>query len=335
MNITEIKSFLTRLTFTDLSLIKADEASMTYTFSFGTFTPKAIPDKPTMAANGTVAVYTLEDVGKLGVSPSNKVVRFIDAGKRSTKKVNDEHLSKSNGVSPELEALYQKAQVSETKRQAFMKGLWNFYNETKFQSRMKIPKLLTGPKVPGIGSRPSTRACHVWDERTGKTLYLWVNTIMWNARLPFFCEVFLHEMCHEAVLNIDQIESREAAGHGKDWQRWMVHVGLDPRRFDPTDDYEYKTGIQRTQEEEKLTDMYGPRVDASYFKTLRKMSSCVPGPAILQRSGRPIKGVLDKAGSTYAFKFRMYHTGSPVQFTWKNLKEFNEKGLPNLYHAEG
>jgi len=332
MNITEVKSLLTRLSFTELSLIKADEEAATYTFKFRFFNPKVISVKPTMAAKGTVAIYDIPDVGKLGVSPSNNVVRFIDAGKRTEKKATDTHLSKSSGVTSELEAMYQKAQVSDSKRQAFMKALWEYYNEHKFQGRMKLPKLVSDAKVPGIGSRPSTRGLHV-GEAGFRTKFLWFNTIMWNARLPFFLEVFLHEMCHQAVWTVDHVHDRTAQGHGPDWQRWMVHVGLDPRRFDPTDDYEYKTGLQRTQEEEKNTDQYGPRVDASYFKSLHKMDGFVPGPAILEKNGRAIKGELDKAGKTYAFKFRLHYTGAPVQITWPSLAKFNEQGLPRLYHV--
>lgn len=331
MNITEVKSFLTKIGFTELSLVSGDEESRTWTFKFRFFNPKNLSVKPTLAAKGTVAVYEFEDVGKVGVSPSNFVVRFVDAGKRTEKKTVDDHLSKTNKVTPELEALYLKAQVSEAKRVPFMKALWTFYNETKFQNRMKMPKLVTTATPPGR-LKTSTRGAHTGGPNftTGQ---IWMNTIMWNARLPFFLETFLHEQCHQAVWNIDQVYDRSENGHGKDWQRWMIHVGLDPRRFDPTDAAEYRTGVGRTLEEEKLTDQFGPRQDPSYFKKLRHMEGFVPGPAIFERNGRAIKGDLDKAGSTYAFRFRLHHTGARVQFTWNSLKKFNVNGLPNLYYA--
>ena len=42
--------------------------------------------------------------------------------------------------------------------------------------------------------------------------------------------------CHQAVWTLDHYLSKNAAdGHGTNWARWMRHVGLDPRRFDPTD----------------------------------------------------------------------------------------------------
>lgn len=330
MTLTEVKGFLTRLGFTELSLIKSDEASHTFTFSFKFFNPKLLKIKPTMAAKGTVAVYEIEDVGKIGVSPSNQVVRFIDAGKRTqTPKADDSHLSKATAVPEDLELQFQKAVINPGKRVQFLKNLWTYYNREKFGGRMEMPTLKTDNTKPRGGH--GVRAFH----RGGPhftTGMIWVADHLWNGRLPFFLEIFLHEMCHQAVWNLDRVADRSEQGHGPDWQRWMKHVGLDPRRFDPTDNQEYSTGLSKAQEEEKRTDLYGPPADPANIKHLRHMLQFEPGDCFMVLYGRLVKGYLRTSGRQFTFTFRRHDSGQLTGLAYPSLKSFEEEALPNLYH---
>jgi len=328
MTLTEVKGLLTRLGFTELSLVKSDEAARTYTFQFKQFNPKLMKSKPTMAAKGSVAIWELEDVGKIGVSPSNQVVRFIDAGKRTqVPKADDSHLSRATAVPEELEQQFQKAVINPGKRVQFMKNLWTFYNREKFGGRMEMPAL----KTSNTGAPKGTRMFH----RGGPhftTGMIWVAEYMWNARLPFFLELFLHEMCHQAVWDLDRILDRTEQGHGKDWQRRMTHVGLDPRRFDPTDNQEYTTGLSKAQEEEKRTDLYGPSADPASLKHLRRMTQFEPGDCFMLIYGRLVKGYLRTSGRSFTFTFRRHDSGNLTGLAYPSLKSFEEEALPNLYH---
>jgi len=335
MRLQEVKTFLTKRGFNGLQYVSHSEETKTFNFKYTEFNDYHMGIEPTVAAKGQVAVYNIPEVGKIGVSPNNRMVRFIDAGKAiAKKKVNDSHLGFVE-VTPELTELFNKAVTNSTQRVPYMKALWHYLNTEKFQGRMKEPELKTGPRS---GSRhKNARGVYFstnWHSNgPGK---IWMADFMFNAREPFFLEVFLHEMCHQAAREIDRDSSYDEQGHGPVWQKWMRHAGLDPRRFDPTDDYEYKSTDETMHQEEQLDEQFGPRQDGAELAKLKKLTKFEPGPCFYVYKSRAIRGVLQMGfdGKSVIFEFKN-PKGQTRQLSWKTLKLFNsgkQGGLIHCYH---
>jgi hypothetical protein len=288
MVLTDVIEFLKSAGFSNLDLKKVE--GKTYDFKFHDF-KKSTLDKifgaPSVTSNKKVYVYELKNVARLGVSPATNLVRIIDLTKEEGPKADDSHLGHVK-VTPKLTQLFYKAQSSATYRIPYMIELWKYLNAEKFGSKMELPSLKIGAPIS------KARGVYTGAYKGPGTIHM--APFMFNAREPFFLEVFLHEMCHAAVWEIDHISDNTEKGHGPDWQRWMSRVGLDPRRFDPTDDTEYKTVHEQKSEELELTEKYGPRVDDTYFKKLVPVTNPILGqPVIFSYKGRPI-------GGTYAGK---------------------------------
>lgn len=121
----------------------------------------------------------------------------------------------------------------------FMDLLWEYFNHQHFHNEMKLPiiSLLKDVKSSSFRLRGQ------W---TGAKRKLEIAPRLFNAHVGFFAEIFLHEMCHQAVTEIDKSYDRTAAGHGPNWQHWMIRVGLNPRRFDPNDNSTYMNSSEKS-----------------------------------------------------------------------------------------
>jgi hypothetical protein len=330
MKLLEIKTLLNKFGFDRLSLVKADEQTKTYTFKFQNYDISRLTVKPTMAAGGKVLVFNIPDVGKIGLSAENQIVRFIDSGTRdNAPKASDKHLGFVD-VPAELSLEFQKAAINSAKRVQYLKNLWTHLNTTKFGSQMKMPHLeCSSSPSKGKGSHKTARGIY-FGGPSFQPGTLWIADFMFNAREPFFLEVFAHEMCHEATWTISKDRSSAEQGHGPTWQNWMKHVGLDPRRFDPTDDLEYRASGQGLDKEEEYTKKYGPRASPSYLKSLVPLKNFVEGPVIYLYNGRAIKGSIRQLDIRIMFYFQTLN-GESRHFIWKNKAEFMKTGLPNMY----
>lgn len=147
-------------------------------------------------------------------------------------------------ISPELHAHYQMAQRDKGYRLRFMAELWRYLNQTKFHGSLHIPNIRLMKTVKGT----SFRLRGFW--RAGNREFA-ISPRLFNASQAFFVEVFLHEMAHQAVSEIDRVYSREAQGHGPEWQRWMVKIGLNPRRFDPNENTTYMNRQEKQEVEDR------------------------------------------------------------------------------------
>ena len=133
--------------------------------------------------------------------------------------------------------------TSEVRR--FMLDLWTALNKQKFDGHLRpIKKFLV---IPPQG-RQGLRA--FWHSRYRILVF---TTLVLKAKWDKFHEVFLHEMCHQAVTDVDHggkaVAVGEDGGHGPVWQKWMIKVGLEPKRYDDSTFGEYMT-----EEERKLFD---------------------------------------------------------------------------------
>ena len=143
---------------------------------------------------------------------------------------------------PKVEEREPEFKAPRTKQEAmgFMVEHWHNYNKKYFNGQLALPvfyvmRNLGSTKFRGLGRWiPSKRE-------------LALSPRAFTSEKAFHT-TFVHEMCHQAVSEIDRVnESNINRGHGPVWSRWMRHCGLDPQQFANTDDY-------RTDEENAELD---------------------------------------------------------------------------------
>lgn len=132
------------------------------------------------------------------------------------------------------------------KLRRFMLDLWTALNKEKFDGRLRpVKKLMV---IPANG-RHGMRA--FWHPYYRLIVF---TDLVFKSRWDKFHEVFLHEMCHQAVTDLNhngKAVAQAEGGHGPDWQAWMVRVGLEPKRYDDSTFKEYMTEEDRALFEEK------------------------------------------------------------------------------------
>jgi predicted SprT family Zn-dependent metalloprotease len=134
-------------------------------------------------------------------------------------------------------------------RKRFMALLWHYLNTNKFGGQLKEPRFNLLKDQDAYRMRLRGRW---WP---GKRV-LDIAPRLYNAQQNFFVEIFLHEMCHQAVSEIDHADfdpsERYHKGHGPYWQDWMRKVGLNPLRFDPNDNSTYMTEDEKEEHKERV-----------------------------------------------------------------------------------
>jgi hypothetical protein len=296
-----------------------DHKEKTYTYAVADFDLKKLEKMfgaPTLAANGKVAVYKVPGVGRLGLSTANSLVRFIDESVGSNRHVDTSHLSYVK-VPAAYSKAYLQAQGKESLRIKYCQKLFDYLNAEKFDNRLPMPRISVSPANPK-GTSKATRGAYTGGPNFGAGS-IWMESFMFNAREAFFLEVFLHEMCHMAAWTLSRSTDRSEQGHGPIWKDWMTKVGLDARRFDPTDDTEYQTGPAKHAEEEKLTRMYGPAATEEEVSKLKKLPSY---PGALSDAYLLYKGRL-YFGTAAGPVFRGEHTKTKklIEVKYKNSRD--------------
>lgn len=307
----EIIALLKSYGFNDLHLTKHEGNASTYKFSsYNAQQLKSALGDFVVASNGKVAVYTVPQVGKLGVSPLNDLVRFVDNTLDEGTGASDKHLGHVQ-VTPALNKAFLQAAGNPSLRVAYCKKLFEYLNKTKFDGHLPTPVFLVSEK----SSMKNARGVYTGGPMFGAG-QIWMASFMFNAREPFFLEVFLHEMCHAAAWTISKSTDRSEKGHGPVWQDWMRKVGLDPRRFDPTDDTEYKTSLEKAQKESELTKKYGPRSKLSAIEALVPKTSFKDGDVVSYVwEGRIFTGSFLKNGKE--FRGAREDDKHPISLTFK------------------
>ena len=158
------------------------------------------------------------------------------------------NVDKGVWASDQLIDLYKKIQAAGNPRTAchdFMKKIWHYWNQHKFQNQMEEPTL---GFLRDMGIQMRKRG--LWRHGGINNIReLMISPRLFNARFDVFAEVFLHEMCHQAVSEIDKVRETANKGHGPLWAGWMRKVGLEPKRYDTTDNVEYMTPQERADHE--------------------------------------------------------------------------------------
>lgn len=303
----DVVPILERYGFQHLKLVKHE--GQTSTFRFIDYNPANLKKSlgvPSIAGAGKVMVFDIPDVGRLGVSPTNSMVRFVASGTIVRPETDTSHLGKIKVPDVYIKAL-EKAKVDPTKRVAWMKKMWEWGNDHLFAHRLPPgTKFVTAPRIPG--AKATTRGLYQggygWKAGT-----ISLAGYLFNARNDFILEVFFHEMCHQAAWTVDQeYDTSGTGGHGPTWQKWMKHIGLDPRRYDPTDNIEYMSTEDARKAEAEITKNFGKRAPDAFFKHLKKAPRGYVGPAILNYLGRALPGEVTKDGTGLRFTSSSRHS---------------------------
>jgi hypothetical protein len=295
MTPTEIPRLLAKYGIEDLRLNSHDEEKHIYTYGYGradfSKMVKALGE-PAVTSSGKVVVWTITSICKIGVSEGNKMIRVIDLNPGHADDVNTSHLSVKE-TTKELAFEYKKAQTTKKLRLPFMTKMWHFFNDTKFHGKLPLPTLMVSDNPPSkLSDHSMTHG--LWYPTQRK---LWVANHLFNSPEPFFNEILLHEMCHSAVTCIDHVNDSSEGGHGPHWQAWMKKVGLDPRRYDPTDESVYKTADENAANEEKDFLVYGPKTKLAEYRKIDKLPKPTSGQmkyveCYYLTKGRALPGVL-------------------------------------------
>jgi predicted SprT family Zn-dependent metalloprotease len=169
-------------------------------------------------------------------------------------KENDDSHVPVTKLSDDLDKRYKYCQGIDDAayRLGFNKRLWEYLNEHKFGGRMQLPRL-------GMLKNMSSTKMRLRGRWWASKRLLEVAPRLYNAHQNFFVEIFLHEMCHQAVSEIDRVFDRTEQGHGPHWQAWMRKVGLNPRRFDPNDNTTYMKDHEKEAYERKKEEVQQKR----------------------------------------------------------------------------
>ena len=203
-------------------------------------------------------------------------------------------------VSPATKTAYAKAQDGTVAmRDAFMVNLWKELNDSKFQSAMNLPNIRF---LKDMGAK--SRRYGQWS--AGRNQLAFAPKIF-NAPIELFLEVFLHEMCHQAVSHIDKVVDHTAGGHGPNWVAWMRRVGLDPKRYNTNDPALYVHSDERDdfikKREERKVQIEKHEKE---LETKKRMWSPQPDkPALASVNGKMLPGLIvcptDQKQSVWAF----------------------------------
>ena len=106
--------------------------------------------------------------------------------------------------------------------------VWEKANDVLFSVRMLMPHfqmLKVMRDVKSLGS---------W---TPNKRLLKISPRLFNATQAHAITVIVHEMCHQAVSELDKVHSalEGNGGHGPRWNNWMRHCGLSPDRYNKDD----------------------------------------------------------------------------------------------------
>ncbi len=136
-----------------------------------------------------------------------------------------------------LTDMFAKCKEDTGLRIKFMYMLWRYFNQTKFDDRLTLPAI----RLMKHTNASSMRVRAYWSPAERAIV---VQPNLFNATLDVFIEIFLHEMCHEAVTEINRTVDSNG-GHGPVWASWMIKVGLNPLRYDKNSNDVYQDDDSR------------------------------------------------------------------------------------------
>jgi predicted SprT family Zn-dependent metalloprotease len=119
---------------------------------------------------------------------------------------------------------------------AYMTAAYNKANKAFFDGRLKKPNLELTRAVDA--AKFKGRGKYVYGPRQ-----LFISPTLFNPGVEaLVLTTIVHEMCHQAVYELDGVRPPQLnvdGGHGAEWSAWMHRCGLQPQRYDTYDNKMY------------------------------------------------------------------------------------------------
>jgi hypothetical protein len=123
---------------------------------------------------------------------------------------------------------------------------YNKANQTIFDNRLNIPTIY----LMKTQKTSSFRGRGIWKPVKRQ---LGISPRLFNAGEAHVLNTLVHEMCHQAVIELDKYYGREEGGHGRHWRAWMAKTGIPVSRYDMTDFTEYMTDDEKKTHTDRVT----------------------------------------------------------------------------------
>lgn len=214
------------------------------------------------------------------------------------------------------EDLFEKAQPSERFKMAYLSAAWHRANKSIFSGRMAMPNLY----LMKMQKTHNFRGRGVW--KMGRR-QLGISPRLFIAGEAHVLNTLVHEMCHQAVSEIDKVNDRSEGGHGSNWVAWMRKAGIPPSRYDMTDATEYMSGHEKALKE-KQDD-----AKADAFKGKQHQYSAHEGTVAQFYDAQKMKWIKGVVADFTATK--MHFVSDPFSSSWHTLPS---KGAGWLYKLD-
>lgn len=138
---------------------------------------------------------------------------------------------------------YEKACAgSDLQKLDYLHAVYRRANNAIFNDRMRMPRVRFFKEQQANSFRKRGH----WSPRDREIA---IGRRLFNASEIHVLNTFVHEMCHQAVTDIDRTIDPNG-GHGPNWIRWMKIAGIPPDRYDTTDQIEYMNEEERLKTEQ-------------------------------------------------------------------------------------
>lgn len=226
--------------------------------------------------------YVFNKTQTLVLNLSHKTVTVLNEALRVP--TNDDEISPNAKLPSDLADMYANCGSDTASRRRLLTKVWLYYNKHLFQSKMTKPDFNIMAKTEKAANF-AVRG-RWWASK--RLLEMSVRTF--NATETIFCEVLIHEMCHQAVSEIDRTVDTENQGHGPKWKAWMHRVGQVPSQYDKYDNMEYMDTEEKNE--------HSTRSGLTRISELRYEM-----PFTILQNGEQIKGVLVGPANSSFTKF--------------------------------
>lgn len=190
---------------------------------------------------------------------------------------------------------WESTKHSDAAKKRFLQHAWHAANKTFFDGKLVVPNLSF------LKAMKNFRGLGYWRAHTRD---LKVSPRLFHTTQARCLQTIVHEMCHQAVSEIDKVVDRSDGGHGHNWQMWMRKCGLTPSRYSQDD----RTTFMSDKEKKEL-EVHRKAIEVKKAVEATKVSLCPgnnkPAQFFDPTSKVWIKGLIvcpnDKAGKRWIF----------------------------------
>ncbi len=267
---------------------------------------------------------------------TGEIVFTVDADALDEKPAAKQETQPDDGkphLPPKLAKLYLDCRrpPASSKQLLLMREAWTYFNHQVFGGRLK-PAHMRLMRTVGAERK------HTLGTWSAGTRTLSIQPTTFKGPLATFVETFVHEMCHQAVTDINQTRDSGPGGHGPLWSAWMRKCGLSPNSFMTINRDEFMDTDEKEAYRQKIAEREAQRqkADEEQHKYRHMWSPQDGKPAIARINDKYVEGILvcpsAKDGRTWAFiernsvySNRFWRVPADSLYEWNGPPEDAEK----------